>query len=207
MGGYGSGRHGGRPIAEHCLRIDLAWMLRTNRANEGYCHWGTLNWTCGGSPSGSVNYSAEMDQPGRERLELRYKRGSGDDTEQVRQTIQLCHTIPHYGGKRWWMICPYRSVRVGKLYLPPGGDRFASRNAWRLGYQSQRNRPLDNKFERLFSIQKKLGCEQGWGNSPRKPKGMWWRTYWRHMEEFWELDAQCGAEMMAWLGRLSNRVG
>ena len=91
-----------------------------------------------------------------------YTRGSGDDAEHVRQTVNLCYTVPNFGGKRWWMICPFRSIRVGKLYLPPGGDKFASRNAWRLGYQSQRDAPCDKAFERLFRLQKKLGGEQGW---------------------------------------------
>ncbi|AKQ42530.2 hypothetical protein CP97_11555 [Aurantiacibacter atlanticus] len=134
-----------------------------------------------------------------------YTRGKDDDAEQVRQTVTLCHTVPHYGGKRWWMICPYRGIRVGKLYIPPGGDRFASRKAWRLGYQSQRDTPRDVPFERLFRLQEKLGCERGWGQYPRKPKGMWWRTYWQHMERFGKLDAECSSEMMNWIGQLSKQ--
>src|SRR5687767_4545662 len=130
MGGYGSGRYGGRPTADASLRIDLAWMLRTGRARDGAWTSGSLNWTCGGQPSGSIGYQAILHMPGEQRLELSYTRGSGEDREQVRQTVRLCFTVPHYGGKRWWMICPYRHIRVGKLYLPPGGDRFASRQAW-----------------------------------------------------------------------------
>ncbi|MAP68221.1 MAG: hypothetical protein CL952_01710, partial [Erythrobacteraceae bacterium] len=130
MGGYGSGRQGGRPTAGASLRIDLAWMLRTGRAREGSTISGALNWHCGDRPSGSIGYTAAMHEQGSERLELRFTRGSGDSAEQVRQSIQLCHTVPNYGGKRWWMICPFRHIRVGKLYLPQGGDRFASRVAW-----------------------------------------------------------------------------
>ncbi len=204
MGGYGSGRYGGRPIAEHCLRIDLTWMLRTGRACEGSEISGTLHWTCGGSPSGSISYRAVMNQPGEERLVLNYTRGSGDDAEKVLQSVYLCHTTPNYGGKRWWMICPYHGIRVGKLYLPPGGDRFASRQAWRLGYQSQRDAPRDRPFERLFRIQKKLGCETGWEAGIRRPKGMWHRTYERLEDRYWELDAECAAQMMAMVLRFGR---
>lgn len=102
------------------------------------------------------------------------------------------------------MICPYHNTRVGKLYLPPGGDRFASRQAWRLGYQCQRDAARDRSFERLFRLQKKLGGEQGVGNWPQRPKGMWQRTFARHMERYWELDEQCAAEMMAMMARLSR---
>lgn len=205
MGGYGSGRYGGRPTAEASLRIDFAWMMRTGRVQEGNLAWGSLSWSCGGRPSGSIGYRADMSVPGEERLELTYTRGSGDDREDVRQTVRLCYTAPHYGGKRWWMICPFRHIRVGKLYLPPGGDRFASRQAWRLGYQSQRDAPRDRPHERLFKLQRKLGCEQGVGNWPMRPKGMWQRTFDRHMERFWELDEQCEMELALLLQKLIRR--
>lgn len=204
MGGFGSGRYGGRPTADASLRIDLAWMLRTGRAREGSWISGSLNWTCGGQPSGSIGYQAIMHEPGHEGLELTYTRGSGDDAERVSQTVRLCFTVPHYGGKRWWMICPYRGIRVGKLYLPPGGDRFASRQAWRLGYQCQRDAARDRPFERLFRLQKKLGCPQGWEAGLHRPKGMWHRTFDRHMERYWQLDDECAAEMAALALRLGR---
>lgn len=207
MGGYGSGRYGGRPIAEHCLRIDLAWMLRRGLVKVGTSQAGTLSWSCNGSPSGSIGYQALMHEPGSERLKLTYTRGKGDDAERVNQTIALTFTQPNYGGKRWWMICPYRGIRVGKLYLPPGGDRFASRKAWRLGYQSQRDAARDRPFQQLFRLQKKLGCEQGWGNFPIKPKGMWQRTYDRHFEEYLRLDELCALEMSETLARLTGKLG
>lgn len=206
MGGFGSGRHGGRPTADASRRIDLAWMFRTGRAKAGAHLFGSLYWTCGGEPSGSITYTAIMDTPGEERLELTFTRGSGDDREHVRQTVRLCFTRPQYGGKRWWMICPYRHIRVGKLYLPPGGDRFASRQAWRLGYQCQRDAARDRPFERLFRLQKKLGSYQGWEAGLQRPKGMWHRTFERHLERYWELDAQCAIEMMAMMGGLSGRT-
>jgi hypothetical protein len=207
MGGFGSGRQYGRRIAEHCLRIDLAWMMRRGMAHEGSDYRGTLNWTCGDNPSGSIGYRADMSEQGRERLELTYTRESGDDSERVNQTIQLTFTQPNYGGKRWWMICSYRGVRVGKLYLPPGGDRFTSRNAWRLGYQLQRDAARDRPFEKLFRLQAKLGCEQGWGNFPFKPKGMWQSTYARHLDEYWRLDELCAQEMIWTLARLTCKLG
>lgn len=202
MGGLGSGRHGGRPTADASLRIDLAWMLRTGRAKEGQHISGSLHWSCGGEPSGSISYQAIMHEPGLERLELFYTRGSGDQREQVRQTVRLCFTVPHYGGKRWWMQCPYGNIRVGKLYLPTGGDRFASRRAWGLGYQCQRDAARDRPFERLFRLQKKLGCDQGWEAGLIRPKGMWRRTFDQHMERYWALDAECAAEMFTLIGRL-----
>lgn len=205
MGGWGSGRQGGRPTADASLRIDLAWMLRRGLAQPGQRICGTLRWHRGDSPSGSISYDAVMDEPGQERLQLSYTRGSGVDAEQVRQTVWLCHTEPHYGGMRWWMRCPFRGIRVAKLYLPPGGDRFASRQAWQLGYQCQRDAKRDRPFERLFRLQKKLGCPQGWEMPIRRPKGMWRRTFDRLEERYWELDAECAVQMMTVIGLLRRQ--
>jgi hypothetical protein len=205
MGGWGSGRQGGRPTADASLRIDLAWMLRRGWVREGAFTRGSLHWTRGGQPSASISYTAAMDEPGEERLHLSFTRGSGDEREHVQQAVRLCHTVPNYGGKRWWMICPFRHIRVGKLYLPPDGDRFASRQAWRLGYHIQRVAARDRSFERLFRLQRRLDCGQGWEAGLQRPKGMWQRTFDRHMKRYWELDAECAVEMLALIGRLGRR--
>ncbi len=205
MGGFGSGRNTGTLTADASLRIDIAWMLRTGRAQEGRHLRGSLHWTCGGQPSGSIGYAAIMDEPGRERLELSYARGSGSRKEDVQQTIRLCHTVPNFGGKRWWMICPYRAIRIGKLYMPGGGDRFASRQAWRLAYHIQHVAHRDRPFERLFRLQKKLGCDPGWEGGLYHPRGMWHRTFERHLDRYWELDEQCAIEMGALMGLLQSR--
>lgn len=205
MGGWGSGRRGGRPTADASLRIDLAWMLRTGHAKEGAVIWGSLSWTCRGQPSGSISYKALMDKPGEERLELSYTHGSGGERKPVQQTVRLCFTRPNYGGKRWWMLCPYRGLRVGKLYLPPNADRFASRQAWRLGYHIQRVARRDRVCERLFRLQSKLKSDQGVGSFPRRPKGMWRRTYERHLERYWELEEAADAEMEILMARIPGR--
>jgi len=33
MGGFGSGRYGGRPTANMSKKVDLAWMIRTGKAS------------------------------------------------------------------------------------------------------------------------------------------------------------------------------
>lgn len=205
MGGWGSGRYGGRPTADASLRIDLAWMMRTGRAKDGAAIWGSLSWSRGGEHSGSIGYRAIMDTPGEERLELSYTRGKGDEAEQVKQTVRLCSTRPNYGGKRWWMICPYRGIRVGKLYLPPGGDRFASRQAWRLGYHIQRVGKHDRASERLFRLQRKLNCDLGLGAFPKRPRGMWHRTYERHLQRYWALEEAADAELAIGLAKIWAR--
>tara|TARA_R110002033_G_scaffold110696_2_gene156426 strand:+ start:684 stop:1145 length:462 start_codon:yes stop_codon:yes gene_type:complete len=135
------------------------------------------------------------------RLDLKYTKGSGADAEAVDQCIWLSYTRPNFGGKRWWISGPYKGSRVGKLYLPNGSDRFASRQAWRLGYHSQRAARRDRPFEKLFRLQKKLGSPTGFESPLFRPKGMWQRTYQKHLERYWELDEECSHEMVFTMNR------
>lgn len=204
MGGWGSGRQGGRPIAEEALRIEFCWMLRTGLARPGKSVSGTLRWTCRGEPSGNINYACDMRDPDNAVMELRFnvtRRSTGERKDYV-QHVPLTYTQPHFGGRRWWMRCPITGERVAKLYVPDEGDLFASRKAWRIGYRSQRVTDRDAIFERLFRIQRRLGCSEGWEQPIRRPKGMHRRTYRRLEQRYWELDAECGREMMLALAML-----
>lgn len=185
-------------------------MLKTGRIVPGQHIRSTLHWSCGGQPSGSISYEAIMTVPGNERLILTYTRGSGDDKESVRQEVRLVSTPLQFGGRRWWMVCPYRGVRCTKLFKPVNGDRFASRKAWRLHYRSQRVAWHDKPFERLNRLQRKLGCREGYEEWLYRPKGMWQRTFARHQAQFDRINEQCDyvwAGMMARLGVLGDRLG
>ena len=205
MGGFGSGNHGGRPTADMSKKIDLAWMIRTKRAVPGQWISGTLSWNYGGEPAGSISYSANMEDAEKSELRLTFARGTGEQREEVKQLVRLVYTHPNFGGRRWWLVCPYSHTRVAKLYLPNGGDRFAGRKAWRLAYNSQRHAKRDRPFEKLFRMQRKLGCEQGFDSYIRRPKGMWQRTFDRYLEWYDELDEQCAAEMAMMVLRMGRR--
>lgn len=200
MGGWNSGRRDGRPTADSCKRIDIAYLIRRRCIIPSHWMSGTLHWSRGSMPAGSISYDADMRDPDNAVLRLSYVRGEGDDKESVKQTVRLVFTEPNYGGRRWWMICPAANNRVAKLYLPPWGDRFAGRKAWRLGYKIQRVAHHDRAFEALFRLQRKLGSYEGWQAGICRPKGMWKRTFDRHFERYLELEERCDAEAMALFG-------
>lgn len=204
MGGWGSGRSGGKPIREDALVIDLALMLRKGWLREGCVgHRHRMTWGANGQDRASISYDFDLADPDNASLTLIYtnKRDSDEGRAEC-QRIPLSYTEPPYGGRRWWMICPVRHERVGKLYLPAGGDIFAGRKAWRIAYRSQRSASRDRAFDKLHRLQRRLDCEEGWEQPIRRPKGMWRRTFERLEEEYWELDAQCAVEMAAALGIL-----
>ncbi len=206
VGSWASGRSGGRPVTEEALTIDLGWLLRSSWMSDGMrCSRRHLTLHSNRGWSASVSYDYDMTDPDVASMTLiyRYKR-HGEDWAEQSQHIWLDFTVPPYGGRRWWMLCPVTGERVGKLYLPCGGDEFAGRKAWRLGYRSQRHGDHDRALNRLFALQRQLGCEVGFQHPIRRPKGMWQRTYEQHLERYRELHAQICYEAMALIRRLGG---
>jgi hypothetical protein len=70
---------------------------------------------------------------------LRYYTHYGED---VRIPIRFESTPAHFGGRRWWFVCPLMNGdmacrrRVRALYLPPGGQYFGCRICNGLTYRS-----------------------------------------------------------------------
>lgn len=203
MGGYNSGRRGGRPTVEDGLTVGLPRMMARDWIRDGQAGHGVQHWSRNGERIASISYSFDMTKPESAWLKLSYRvTPAGGEPRNVEQHIRLSYTSPHYGGRRWWMHCPSTGRRIAKLHLPPGGGMFASRESWRLAYRSQRAAHRDRPFEKLFRLQRKLDSDEGWEADPYRPKGMWRRTFDRHMERYWELDAECSFEMMCALSRL-----
>lgn len=206
MGGWGSGRQGGKPLADSSRKVDFAWLIRSGQVRDGCAGSGTIQWNRNGEPYGSVSYRYDLTMPEAARLVLTFRQQRhGEDWQDREQTIRLSYTLPRLGGRRWWMHCPVRGDRVAKLYLPAGAEMFAGRKAWGLAYHSQRIGAADRPFERLFALQDKLGCERGWERPIYRPKGMWHRTFDRHLTRYGQLDDRCAVEaasMMALLRRV-----
>jgi hypothetical protein len=119
---------------------------------------------------------------GSNRIRISAKLGTvGRQQALPTQIVWLETTVPPFGGVRWWFVCPRFGKRVGKLYLPPGAHVFASREAHQLGYMSQRETAQDRAFSRARRLRHKIGGGDNLVEPlPWKPKGMRWKTYWRH---------------------------
>ena len=93
-----------------------------------------------------------------------------------------------------------------KLYLPNGAFTFASRQAYRLAYRSQRETPHDRALRRAFKLRRRLGGDDGTGDYIPKPKWMRWPTYNRKLEEVAAAEEVVDAHTLAFAQKLSRRL-
>jgi hypothetical protein len=204
MGGYNSGRHGGRPTTDAGLTLHLDKLIRDRLFRPGRNLAGSLIWTNTGTGErvGSIGYQAHLgDESGRVRLQYTTTRWGGEKHASD-YWIELTTTPQPFGGRRWWFQCPRTWQRVGKLHLPPGALTFASRKAYRLGYHSQRTTPSNRAIDRAFKLRRRLGADGGIGDYILKPKGMRWATFDREMMKVEKAEAVCDAYLVGFARKL-----
>jgi hypothetical protein len=149
MGGIGSGVKRTRKTAvEECLKIAVSTHLRAATRSPVGASSGVWRWHNGqGDTTAVVGYAVKLE--GDEGwLRLFYEaRG-----EVIQRVIQLRTSMPTYGGLRWWFVCPATGRWTTKLYLPPGGDRWVSRQGGVLTYMSCRE---SGRYRGLFAAMAK----------------------------------------------------
>jgi hypothetical protein len=210
MGGYGSGRTGGRPTVESGLSLNIDRLIRRRWLVPGTRSQGTISWTNNWTEhAGSVRYEANLIDPNDAWIRLKFAATDywTGERHEVDQLIWLATTRPHFGGARWWFM--YDNCRVGRLHLPPGGRRFASRRAYRLAYASQRGSAVDRAHRGKAKIKARLIADldpDEW-DLPPKPKWMRWRTYNRYVEKFDRYEGFLDQETAVAAARLLRRWG
>jgi hypothetical protein len=115
--------------------------MRKKAVEAGNNISGSWHWTYQGQdrPHATIRYEADLKAPDAAWLRLHYTTANGEPMD---YRVRLVTTRPHYGGLRWWFICPLvrrdggPPRRCAKLYLPPGGRYFASRVGHGLTYTS-----------------------------------------------------------------------
>ena len=189
MGGRGSGRQmfwSDITKLNDGLRLDINKLVRDKLITAERWNLGTLKWTSTrtGEDRGNIGYEINTRNPSDMWLRVYYTSTIRGEKHSMDYNIRLTATQPHYGGKRFWFICPLTGNRTPVLYSPPGSKWFASRYAYNLKYQSQSEGPLDRAISRKFRLREKIGGE----NYSRRPKGMHEKTYWRLLNEFWRAE-------------------
>jgi hypothetical protein len=116
----------------------------------------------------------------------------------------LVNTVPTYGGRRWWFLCPQIDYRTPKLFLPNGGWHFWSRQAYGLGYACQREDRFRRLQRRAAELNRQLGGDgwAAWSIPPPKPKWMRWQTYDSKFERWAQAAEKANAEFAIRLSRI-----
>ena len=201
MGGYSSGRHGGKRTTDDMHVLDIRKIQRAGLLKPG-CSF-SWQWTRGGNKIAAIDMRADTD-----RVTLDYRsRKHGGEWQDMNYPVYLAWTGCNYGGQRAWWLCPAVGCgrRVAVLY---GGKVYACRHCHKLAYQTQREQPHDRAGSRADTIRKRLGWEAGILNLPGgKPKGMHWRTFERLQAAHDAHTNQALAGMAAKLGIMRGRLG
>lgn len=174
MGGIGSGRRPSyrRSTTEDVNQIDIRLLSRKGLLNtRGVV--GMLSWSQMGEKCGSLEFQARSDT-----LELSYRvRISGEDWQNVEQSVAIERTPCNFGGRRPWFACPNCHRRVAILY--GAGVRFLCRRCYGLPYASQGEDFTNRMIRKARKIRKRLkASEDLFAPIMTKPRGMHWRTFW-----------------------------
>jgi hypothetical protein len=145
-------------------QLNQRGLLRGNWSGSGY-------WYRGEEQSGSIGLTIE-----RYRISLRYRYRNADDWQSVQQDIALDTTPCHYGGERYWFLCPHCTRRVAVLYS--GAKYFLCRFCYQIPYTSQYENHFNRMYRRARKYRRQLGADLDlFQPINEKPKGMHWKTY------------------------------
>lgn len=198
MGGFGSGRQGGKDCTGDMRQVDVRRLQRDGNLKPGMAYgW---QWQRHGETVASINLSVQSD-----RVTFTYRhRAGGGDWQDVHCMARLDRTPCTYGGTRAWWLCPCCGRRVAILYI---GKVPACRHCYRLAYRSERETLDDRATRKADKLRDRLGWIPGilHGNGP-KPKGMHWCTFERLQARHDALVLVSVTEMSRMLGRVESRL-
>lgn len=190
MGGFGSGRTGGRPTAGSCGSLVLS--MRGLEPMPNTQRIGHLKYTCDNEEF-VVHFNVDWSHAGYPHMTLRHPIRA-DDEREISYRVNLVRVPCRFGGWRWFFECPSRGHRAFKLLLPRGGHYFLSRRTYGLAYASQRGTALDRAHLAKEKIEDRLWWDDH-GNPCRAPK-MRRKTFERLLDQLDQVEQRIDA---AWL--------
>lgn len=135
MGDFGSGRRSNRWASDDCVQLRLSTLRRDRALQRGVMARREHRWHCGDGLVARLTIITDADclEPSPcLRIE-----GTAFG-RQINQYISLESQPLHFGGERWYALCPLTGRRCTTLVLPPDKQFFASTFGWRIPYSSQR---------------------------------------------------------------------
>jgi hypothetical protein len=198
---------GWRPHLESALCLDLRRMFKLGALRVGCLTSGGWQWTRDGKTIASIGYNANVGtDSGTLTLSYSHRDRDTGEPQDVECVIRLEPLPCHYGGIRWFGLCPYTGRRAVKLYKWSGIPKFCHREAIRPKptYASQRDGGCDRIMRQRWAIRRKLGDDfTDLFGPPIRPKGVRRRTF----ERYAARDAELANRERVFMGRLLGRLG
>ena len=195
---------GWRPQIESALCLNLQTLFRRSALWPGCDVSGGWQWTDDdGEQVASIGYRAKLGTDAG-TFTLGYTTTHDGERRNITCTVSLVTLPCHYGGRRWYFVCPYTGRHACKLYKWPGIEKFCHREAIRPKptYASQRVGGLDRIYSQRWALRRKLSDEYSdLFGEPCKPKWMRWRTFQRYLDRDAELEARESRYLCGMLGR------
>lgn len=132
-----------KDTVEDCRSVSISFLKK----HDFFCglRSGGIVWKNGyGEETSSIGVTVST-MYGDNYVRFQYTttdRSSGEKTE-YDYRVELTTTRCHFGGIRYWFICPlskngvYCDRRVAKLYKAPGANYFGCRHCYNLSYESR----------------------------------------------------------------------
>jgi hypothetical protein len=182
-----------RTLVEECLSLDIAVLKENGYLDGDEAAGRTYSWIWPDGWKMQATIKVTIGGRGGPRLYLKM----ADAPEQM---ICLDRTKPHYGGVRWWLKCEC-GERCSKLYLRFGEDQFRCRKSLNLTYESQNLRPVWRNLKQARRLRERLQSDERSVEFPRKPKGMWYRTFKSLLEQQRDLEDQTRQALQGWFAQ------
>ena len=129
-------------------------------------------------------YREQLRQDNAKYIEVSYTHRS----KPYQYPIQLSKSACHYGGHRFWWLCPKCHQRTSILYC---AGLYVCRHCINANYGSQLQQPIDRLFSRIADIRARLGWQQGVIHGiGARPRYMHSKTLDRLVTEHYQLSAK-----------------
>ncbi|MEO9091116.1 MAG: hypothetical protein ABI247_12375 [Rhodanobacter sp.] len=184
--------------------LSVASLFKAGALRVGIPTAGGWQWGLGRGAVASIGYSATMGSESGE-LRLSYTCKPGGKQQSVICTVRLSSLPLQYGGRRWYMHCPYTQRRVLKLYKFDDVEQFCCRTAIHPlpTYNSQRTSGAKRVIDQRWALRQRMGDRaSNLLDEPFKPKWMRWRTFEKYAARDNELAGQMNGHLMGLLGHL-----
>ena len=183
--------------------IDILDLQCKDVFSKGSALSWTTSWSRNGEVVASISYRVEAGENGPSGLCFIYTitdNYSGEKKD-YNYIIPVVSTPCHFGGKRWWFICPLivngrscqRRCRI--VYMPPGSEYFGCRECHQLTYES-RQRHREKYYERFEKPYKTVESAQKQYEKARS---------WKKKEKIWRKLSRAYTAIENYADNITNR--